>query len=675
MRFIVRPGSDPVARADAALLRALGLPGGGTVRLGSTHCRVAAGEVPSPTAILVGPRTMNNAGVSNGDSVDVQRAPLPEAFRVTVSDTDAPLDTRHLSRSLQGTPVTVGDKVAAQTSYGDGQGTREIELEVIAVTPRDACLVGSATVVSEVGETPRPVFSHPAGAIDGERPTTAEALLAGLDTELEVMTGWLSLLTSKQDLPKAWGLPRVAGVLLEGPAGCGKSELVAAAAAAAGAVVHEVSMELVFKPDKLLERLEKAAKTSTTPGVVFVDRLDAVVGDDAMFRTQVAAIMRWFLDAVAERSQMACVLGVSSVSKLPASVTTNPLLPRTLSIPPPDARRRELLFEAALASVPSETIEFAALAGRTAGFSGADVLAAVVHASAMIAPHGGALTQDALVRAIDETTPSMGTTGLGEMPSYGFERVANLDEVKQRLTEAVIWQMKEPERFSRLGIEPPRGLLLYGPPGTGKTFVVRALANESGAAFFTVKGAELLDKYVGESERAVREVFARARAVAPAILFFDEIDALAPVRGNSTNSVTDSVVAALLTEMDGVSERGDVFVIGANRRDLVDSALLRPGRLETHLHLGLPEPESRRAFLAISDVPFAGDVENERIIAETEGFSFADMSGLLREAALQALRRDSSAIAVTNDDIDFALERYRESRTGAPNAAGRPTSR
>jgi transitional endoplasmic reticulum ATPase len=396
--------------------------------------------------------------------------------------------------------------------------------------------------------------------------------------------------------------------------------------------------------------------------VIFVDRLDAVAGEDGMFRTQVAAIMRWFLDAVADRPRVACVLAVSSVAKLPVSVVATPLLPRTLTIPPPDAERRALLFQSAIARVPADDdIDFDLLAARTAGFSGADILAAVVHASAMIAPKGGALTQALLTQAADETTPSLGTTGMGEMPSYGFERVANLEEVKQRLTESVIWQMREPERFARLGIEPPKGLLLYGPPGTGKTFVIRALAHESGAAFFTVKGAELLDKYVGESERAVREVFARARAVAPALLFFDEIDALAPVRGNSTNSVTDSVVAALLTEMDGVSERGDVFTIGAtNRRDLVDPALLRPGRLETHLYLGLPPAESRRAFFGISDVPFAEDVDVERIIEATDGLSFADLSGMLREAALQALRRDSTAIAVTNEDVDFALERYRK---------------
>ncbi|MCJ7779361.1 MAG: ATP-binding protein, partial [Acidimicrobiia bacterium] len=170
------------------------------------------------------------------------------------------------------------------------------------------------------------------------------------------------------------------------------------------------------------------------------------------------------------------------------------------------------------------------------------------------------------------------------------------------------------------------------------------------------KGAELLDKWVGESERAVREVFSRARAVAPAILFFDEIDALAPVRGNSTNSVTDSVVAALLTEMDGVSDRGDVFVIGAtNRRDLVDPALLRPGRLEVHLLLGLPAPEARRAFFEISDVPFANDVDLDQLVAETDDMSFADLSAVLREAALIALRRDTSAISVTKQELVTAV--------------------
>ena len=661
MKFIVRKGSDPVGKADPALLTALGLPGGGVVALGKTHVLISPGETTSPTALMLGERVMANAGVSVGDTVDVKRALLPTARRVIISRIDADIDARHLARSLQGIPASVGDKVAVQVGYGQDKSAEVVEVRIVAVDPEPSAVIGSGTVVHEAGEDTKDVVAQPVGAPPGEALTTARALLAGLETEQEVMTGWLSLLTGENDLPDAWGLPKVAGVLLEGPAGCGKSAIVAAAAEATGASVREVSLELVFKPQKLLELLEKAVNNPARPAVIFLDRLDAVVGDDALFRNQVAAIMRWFLDAVAERPRLACVLGASSVARLPEAVAKSAFLPRTLTIPPPDLERRALLFEAALTRVPSDEIDFNMLAARTAGFSGADILATVVHASALVAQDGEDVTSDLLLRAIEETNPSLGTASLGEIPSYGFERVANLDEVKQRLTESVIWQMQEPERFTRLGIEPPRGLLLYGPPGTGKTFVIRALAHESGAAFFTIKGAELLDKYVGESERAVREVFARARAVAPAILFFDEIDALAPVRGNSTNSVTDSVVAALLTELDGVSDRGDVFAIGAtNRRDLVDPALLRPGRLETHLYLGLPAPESRRAFFGISDVPLADDIDIEEVIDATEGLSFADLSGLLREAAIGALRRDSSALAVTKSDLDAAIEHYQD---------------
>ena len=425
-------------------------------------------------------------------------------------------------------------------------------------------------------------------------------------------------------------------------------------------MVEEVSLQLVFKPEKLLDVLEKAVKGAVAPKVLFLDRVDSVAGTEGMFRTQTAAVFRWFLDAVAERPRVACVLGTSSVGGLEPTLATSALLPRTLSVPPPDLSRRSMLFHAALARVPSADVDHDALAARSAGFSGADVISAVVHASAIAAGRGSAVDTELLLEAIASTTPSLGSVPTGEMPSYGFEKVANLDLVKQRLTEAVIWPMTDPERFRRLGIEPPRGILLYGLPGTGKTYVVRALAHESGAAFFAVKGAELLDKYVGESERGVREVFAQARAAAPAILFFDEFDALAPVRGRSTTSVTDSVVAALLTELDGVSTRGDVVVIGAtNRRDLIDPALLRAGRFGTHLELGLPEVSARRAFLGITDVPFADDVDLDDLAATTEGLSFADLGGTLREAALTALRRDPTAISVNRADLGAAVERYR----------------
>jgi len=652
MRFIVQPGTDPVAHADATLLTAMGMPGGGVIALGETHCKVTPGEVPTTNSLLVGPRTRSNADVEYGEAVHVERALIPEARRVVV-DAVEDLETRHLARSLQGNVVSEGDVALVHRSYGDEAGDL-VEVRVRSVDPGSTGLVGSRTLVNtedgiETDERDQRSVS--------ESPTTAEALVAGLDNEMDTLTGWLTLLTSEDDLPRSWGLPGVAGVILEGPSGVGKSELVAAAAEAAGAEVREISLDLVFKPERLLTMLEEAVKDTATPGVIFIDRIDAVAGDEALFRNQVAAIMRWFLDAASQRPALAVVLGATDAGDLAGDLADSPLLPRTMSIPPPDSNRRAMLFDAALNRVPTDDdIDTGQLAVRTAGFSGADVVSAVLEASARAAGSGEPVTQRDLEAAIDTTTPSLGTAPIGEMPSYGFDRVANLTDVKQRLTESVIWQMQDPERFTRLGVDPPKGLLLHGPPGTGKTYVIRALAHESGAAFFPIKGAELLDKWVGESERAVREVFSRAMAVAPSIIFFDELDALAPVRGNSTNSVTDSVVAALLTEIDGISDRGDVFVIGAsNRPDLVDPALLRPGRFEVQMLLDLPEPDARRAFFEVSDVAFADEVDIDDLVDGTERRSFADLAGVLREAALIALRRDPKAIAVTPEDLEQAI--------------------
>ncbi len=670
MRFTVRPGSDPLAAADRTLLAALGLPSGGVVSVGSSHILIRPGNVPEPTALLLGPAAMANAGVTAGQVVDVKRALLTSARRVTLAGETLPSEPRALVHALQGRPVTAGDRVTIDPSYL--AAAEPVTIEVLVVEPDHAGLVGSGTVFATVGGAP----PAPTPKVDTVQappgtPTTAEALLAGLDTELEVLTGWLSLLSSPDDLPAAWGLPRVAGVLLEGPNGVGKSELVRAAATAAGAGVREVSLDQVFKPERLLDVLEEAVKETPLPGVIFVDRIEAVAGDEALspFRTQVAAIFRWFLDAIVERGRLACVLGVGSRSVLDPAIANTALLPRTLAIPPPNLERRTLLFRAALARVPSEQLDHERLAARSAGFSGADILAAVIHASTTVARTGGQLTTDMVMEAIEDTTPSLGSVPMGEMPSYGFDRVADLEDVKQRLTEAVIWPVTEPERFARMGIEPPRGVLLHGPPGTGKTFVVRALAHEAGAAFFSVKGAELLDKFVGESERGVRELFARARGAAPAILFFDEFDALAPVRGRSTTTVTDSVVAALLTEIDGVSARGDVAVIAAtNRPDLIDPALLRAGRFEVQIELSLPNETARAAMLEMTDVPFAKEVELSRLAEITEGLSFADLDGMLREAALTVLRSGSDRLEVGWAELESAIARYR-SRVGEPGAA------
>jgi transitional endoplasmic reticulum ATPase len=252
-----------------------------------------------------------------------------------------------------------------------------------------------------------------------------------------------------------------------------------------------------------------------------------------------------------------------------------------------------------------------------------------------------------------------------EMAKLTLDDVGDMAEVKELLTESVLWPLSYPDTFARLGVQPPRGVLLYGPPGCGKTFLVRAIASTGKANVLSVKGAELLNKWVGESERAVRELFRRAREAAPTLVFLDEVDALAPVRGQASDGgTTDRVVASLLTELDGVETLRNVVVIGAtNRPDLVDPALLRPGRLERLVYVPPPDAEARADILraAAQDVPLAPDVDLPKLAADLDGFSAADCAALVREAALAAMRESLDAAQVTAAHVETARQRVRPS--------------
>ena len=342
---------------------------------------------------------------------------------------------------------------------------------------------------------------------------------------------------------------------------------------------------------------------------------------------------------------------------------------------PEPARRRDpqgSCSRCCCAACPPRISNLDEIAERTPGFVVADLAALVREAALRAAARAStdgkppALTQDDLTGALSVIRPlSRSATEEVSVGSVTLDDVGDMVETKQALTEAVLWPLQHPDTFERLGVDPPRGVLLYGPPGCGKTFVVRALASTGRLSVHAVKGAELMDKWVGASEKAVRELFRRARDSAPSLVFLDEIDALAPRRGQSFDSgVTDRVVAALLTELDGIDPLRDVVVLGAtNRPDLIDPALLRPGRLEKLVFVEPPDADARREILrtAGKSIPLSADVDLDALADELDGYSAADCVALLREAALTAMRRSIDAADVTAADVAKARETVRPS--------------
>jgi transitional endoplasmic reticulum ATPase len=327
-----------------------------------------------------------------------------------------------------------------------------------------------------------------------------------------------------------------------------------------------------------------------------------------------------------------------------------------------------------LAAVPLATdIDLATVGERTPGFVAADLVAlrreAAVRAALRHSSAAGTdlvVTQQDLIGALDTVRPiSMSTSDTVTTGGLTLDDVGDMTQTKQALTEAVLWPLRYPDSFTRLGVDPPRGVLLYGPPGCGKTFLVRALAGSGALNVFSVKGAELLDKWVGESERAVRELFRRASDASPALIFLDEVDALAPRRGGSSDAgVADRVVAALLTELDGVEPLRDVVVLGAtNRPDLIDPALLRPGRLERLVYVPPPDAPARAAILRSTarNTPLSADVDLDALAVELAGYSAADCAALIREAALTAMRQSLDATEVTAAQLATARQTVRPS--------------
>ena len=643
----------------------------------------AGGDLPDGDVAL-DRTTLTRAGVDVGGTVSVRPASVQDADAVVlVHPAPSDVSDRDAREALADRPVSAGDRVtvagapATVESVRPGGSVRVTGDTTISVRPAEATgTSGGGTGRDSARSPPSDARSGPISYDD----------VGGLDDQLEQVREVLELPLTEPERFEQLGIEPPTGVLLYGPPGTGKTLVVEAVAASVDATVYHVSgPEIVSKykgesEERLRETFEAARENA--PSIVFFDELDAIAGkrdEGGDMERRVVAQLLSLLDGLAPRGNVVVVGATNRVDAIDPALRRPGRFDREIEIGVPDeAGRREILGIHARGVPLADDVDLDRLAARTHGFVGADLKALVTEA-AMTALRrsresggeaGGATTSgsasgagsagagttepghievtradfEAAMAAVD---PSAMREFVAEIPATSFDDVGGLEEAKRRLQEAVQWPLAYPRLFEETGTDPPAGILLYGPPGTGKTLLARALANESGVNVIHVAGPELLDKYVGESEKAVREVFERARQTAPTIVFFDEIDAIASRRGRRDDDVTERVVSQLLAELDGLSENPNLVVLAAtNRKDALDAALLRPGRLEVHVEVPEPDEAARRAILDVHarGKPLADDVDLDWLAGDLEGATGADIESLLREATMLAIREHADRL-------------------------------
>ena len=687
-----------VVRLHPNAIAALGIREWDAVSLTGARTTTAVAGMAGPQTpigtVLLDDVTLSNAGLSEDTAVIVTAVTVYGARSVTLSGsamTSQSVPPPTLRQALLGKVLTVGDAVsllprdlgpgtstsAAASALASAVGiswTSEL-LTVTGVDPAGPVSVQPNSLVTWGTGVPAadtdPHVATPASKQAGATtsPVTVNDL-KGVSAQAAKLTEWLKLALDEPHLLQTLGAATNLGVLVSGPAGVGKTTLVRAVCASRRLVELDGPEVGALTADDRLKRVASAAAdVCDGGGVLLIGDIDALL--PAVGEPVATLILAELRKAIAA-PQVAVIVTSSVPENLDPRLRAPDLCDRELVLSLPDAATRTALLQGLLKKpVPTENIDFGEIADRTPGFVVADLAALIREAALRAAARASSdgkppkVTQDDLLGALTVIRPLSRSAAVEvTLGSITLDDVGDMTATKQALTEAVLWPLQHPDTFARLGVQPPRGVLLYGPPGCGKTFVVRALASTGRLSVHAVKGSELMDKWVGSSEKAVRELFGRARDSAPSLVFLDEIDALTPRRGQSFDSgVTDRVVAALLTELDGIEPLRDVVVIGAtNRPDLIDPGLLRPGRLEKLVFVEPPDAQARLDILrtAGKSVPLR-DVDLTALAADLDGYSAADCVALLREAALTAMRRSVDAAEITAADVAAARETVRPS--------------
>ncbi|HIJ07704.1 MAG: AAA family ATPase, CDC48 subfamily [Methanomicrobiales archaeon 53_19] len=642
----------------------------------------------------------SNAGAGIDDKVRIRKLEAGYATKVVIQPTQ-PIrlvgGEQYLKRMLHGRSVSAGQTVRVNVLGNP------LTFVISKVSPKGIAIVTEDTEI-ELKETPYVGEKGKEGF-----PDIHYEDIGGLGRELQLVREMIELPLRHPELFERLGIEPPKGVLLYGPPGTGKTLIARAVASEVDA--HFITLsgpEIMSKyygesEGKLREVFDEAQENS--PTIIFIDEIDSIApkreDTKGEVERRVVAQLLSLMDGLKSRGQVIVIAATNLPDAIDPALRRGGRFDREIEIGIPDKKGRLEILQIHSRGVPlAEDVELSHFADITHGFVGADlsllVKEAAMHALRKIIPKIN-VDEDIPTELLDElkvvredfdealkhVEPSAMREVLVEVPDVHWSDIGGLVEVKEELREAVEWPLKYPDIFHRLTTKPPKGILLFGPPGTGKTLLAKAVANESESNFISIKGPELLSKWVGESEKGVREIFRKARQASPSIIFFDEVDALVPRRGSYAGSshVTESVVSQILTEIDGLEELKDVVVIGAtNRPDMMDTALMRPGRLERHIFVPPPDEEGRRqifkVYLKDEEGLLAKDIDLDTLVAETKGFVGADIEALVREAKLYAIRdfiskmggrseievKDAMAnIRVTKEHVRRAQERVKPS--------------